>query len=101
MIGRLLARQFARPSGWLGRLLIAPWLDRISRWMNRLTLAQLEIRPGEAVLEVGFGGGGLLAALLASTDGPVWGVDRSPDMVARARRRFAGIGRLQLIEASV
>ena len=47
------------------------------------------------------GGGGLLAAILAATAGPVWGVDVSAAMVARGRRRFAGIGRLRLIEASV
>lgn len=101
MIGRFLARQFARPSGWLGRLWIAPWLDRISAEMNRLTLAELDLRPDEAVLEIGFGGGALLAAILATTSGPVWGVDLSPAMVARARRRFAGVVRLQLVEASV
>ena len=64
MLRRFLARQFARPSGWIGRRLIAPWLDRISAPMARLALDMLEPGPGERVLDVGFGGGGLIAKLL-------------------------------------
>lgn len=75
-----LARQFARPSGLAGRWLIAPWLNRISRAMNRLVLAQLGVGPRDDVLEVGFGGGGLLrrsaprptARCTASTSRPRW-----------------------------
>ena len=101
MILRWLARQFARPSGMAGRFLIAPWLDRISAAMNRLTLAQLEVGRDEDVLEVGFGGGGLLAMLGEATEGHVIGVDVSHVMVERARRRFRGDSRIVSYEASV
>jgi SAM-dependent methyltransferase len=84
VIARYLAAQFACPSGLVGRLLIAPWLDRISGAMNRLALERLDLRAGERVLEVGFGGGALLRAM--SRRGAVAaGVDVSPAMVARAR----------------
>jgi ubiquinone/menaquinone biosynthesis C-methylase UbiE len=99
---RYLARQFARPQGRVGKWLIAPWLDRIARPSNRLALAQLDVRPGERVLEVGFGGGGLLAALLTTEAAAVIGVDISEEMVARARRRFQRqlrTGRLDLVRA--
>jgi arsenite methyltransferase len=69
--------------------------------MNRLALAQLDVRPDDDVLEVGFGGGGLLALLLDATGGRVTAVDVSEAMVRRARRRFRGIERLQLRVASV
>ena len=102
MIGaRFLARQFAGPFGLTGRWLIAPWLDRISRDMNRVTLAQLDLRGHEQVVEVGFGGGGLLAMLLGATGGRIIGVDSSAVMVKRARRRFRSVSRLSLHEASV
>ncbi len=97
MLTRFLARQFARPSGAVGRWLIAPWLDRISREMNRLALAQLAPQPGDHVLEVGFGGGGLLAMILKTDISQAVGVDISVEVVARANRRFAaavGAGRL-------
>jgi arsenite methyltransferase len=100
-VSRLLARQFARPSGWLGYWIIAPWLDRIAGPMNRHTLAQLDLARDDHVLEIGFGGGGLLAMILAGTDGEITGVDISPAMVKRASRRFASSDRLRLIEASV
>ncbi len=98
---RWLARQFARPSGVAGRLLVGPWLDRISRAMNRLTLEQLDVGPADDVLEVGFGGGELLGELLKATRGRVIGVDLSEAMVKRARRRFRRAARLELHEASV
>src|SRR3546814_7088810 len=88
LVRRYLAGQFARPSGWSGRWLIGPWLDRIGREMNRLTLKQLDLQQPDSVLEVGFGGGGLLAMILASTSGEVHGVGISRPLVQRARRRF-------------
>ena len=64
--------------------------------MNRLVLAGLEPRPGETVLEIGFGGGALLEALLEAGARPI-GVDVSDAMVARARRRFGG--RIEIFRA--
>ena len=98
---RWLARQCARPRGLAGRLLLGPWLDRIGAAMNRLTLEQLEVGPADEVVEIGFGGGGLLALLLEATRGRVIGVDVSAAMVKRARRRFAGEPRLALHLGSV
>ena len=100
MLRRFLARQFARPSGWIGRFLIGPWLDRISRTMNRMAADRLDVRPGERVLEIGFGGGDLLALILERNPATVIGLDVSSAMVARARRRFAGDRRLALLEGS-
>ena len=80
---RFLARQFARPSGLVGRLVIAPWLDRISGAMNRLALQALNPRPDEHVLEVGFGGGALMRAMRPRV-ARVSGVDVSEAMVQRA-----------------
>lgn len=98
MIRRWLARQFARPRGWTGRWIIGPWLNRISRRMNALVLAELDPRPDEKVLEIGFGGGALIGALRARGARPV-GADISDAMVARAGRRF-GAG-AEIVQASV
>ena len=101
MITRFLARQFARPSGLVGRWWIAPWLDRISRDMNRLALRQLAPAGEDSVLEIGFGGGALLGDILRATRGAVAGVDVSAVAIVRARRRFRRFGdRLDLFEAS-
>jgi SAM-dependent methyltransferase len=88
----------------VGRFLIAPWLDRISRDMNALALACLKLEREDWVLEVGFGGGGLLRSLLLGTRGEVFGADLSEMLIARARVRFARDvrrGRLHLYRASV
>ena len=71
--------------------------------MNRLVLEQLDVQPGERVLEVGFGGADLLDSLLKAGPQEVVGIDISDAMVARARRRFRreiGEGRLRLLTGS-
>jgi ubiquinone/menaquinone biosynthesis C-methylase UbiE len=64
----------------------------------------LGVEPSERVLEVGFGGGGLLAGLLTTGAAEVVGVDISEEMLSRARLRFRreiAAGRLRLLSASV
>ena len=72
MIRRWIAHQFARPSGRLGRWFIAPWLNRIGRRLNRLAFDLLAPKPGEALLEIGFGGGALLERLAAARPAKLW-----------------------------
>ncbi|HYI39382.1 MAG TPA: class I SAM-dependent methyltransferase [Allosphingosinicella sp.] len=72
--------------------------------MNALALACLRLEREDWVLEVGFGGGGLLRSLLLGTRGEVFGADLSETLIARARLRFARDvrrGRLHLLRASV
>jgi ubiquinone/menaquinone biosynthesis C-methylase UbiE len=71
--------------------------------MNALALACLQLERNDWVLEVGFGGGGLLRSLLLGTRGEVFGADLSDTLIARARERFARDvrrGRLHLLRAS-
>ena len=51
-------------------------------------VAIAELRPGDAVLDLGSGGGidCFLAAKQVGSDGEVWGLDMTPDMVQLARR---------------
>jgi arsenite methyltransferase len=88
---KFIARQLARPSGLVGRLFIARWLNKASAAMNRLTLERLFLEPEDRVLEVGFGGGDLLEQILSTEPGAsVAGVDLSIDMVNVAGRRLRG-----------
>jgi arsenite methyltransferase len=71
--------------------------------MNALALSCLKLERDDWVLEVGFGGGGLLRSLLLGTRGEVFGADLSDMLIARARMRFARDvrrGRLHLYLAS-
>ena len=78
--------QFARPSGWLGR--VAGWLmarnDADDRWVVDL----LDARPNDRVLEIG-SGPGVAIQLLAErvTEGTVVGLDPSDVMARQARQR--------------
>lgn len=86
-LDRPLSSPFAHPRGARGRL-----AGLVMQWGNgrasREVAAGLPLRAGQRVLEVGFGPGVLLAALAARPQAPVLvGVDPSPVMLARARRR--------------
>ncbi len=101
----LVVRQFGKPSGLLGRM--AGLIMRVrpsNRERNLRTLALLEIRPADHVLEVGFGPGLAVqrAAELASR-GKVVGVDHSELMLRQARSRNAKAieaGRVELLLGS-
>ena len=104
MLRRYLAQQFARPHGLVGRWLIAPWLDRINQGMNGLAFQLLAITPGDRVLEVGFGGGALLARIFERRPAEATGVDISEEVVARGRARFRreiAEGRARIVVGSV
>jgi SAM-dependent methyltransferase len=81
------ARLGRRPEGLLGRLLATLMASETSK-ENNAALELLEIRPGDRVLEVGFGHGRSIACAAKLTRGGlVAGVDFSPSMVDMAKRR--------------
>jgi SAM-dependent methyltransferase len=84
---RSVARQLSHPSGFFGRL-IRFLMNRGNAKMNAFALRQLDLTPADRVLEIGFGGGATLPALLKDA-AFVAGVDRSHDAVASALARHA------------
>jgi SAM-dependent methyltransferase len=80
-------RQFARPSGvagWLVGHLLAFKNRRRGEWVRSL----LNVRPGDHVLEIGFGPGvDILRVSEAAEHGFVAGIDPSSAMVRQAKRR--------------
>ena len=88
MLARAIARQLANPHGLLGEL-VARLMNRSNGPMNRRAIELLGVAGGHRVLEVGFGGGITLDALLQlARNGAVYGLDPSPSMIARATSRY-------------
>lgn len=87
----VLVGQFGNPRGLLGRLAgLVMTLRPSNKERNRRTLALLEIRPADDVLELGFGTGlAIEQAASIATQGKVAGVDRSELMLLEASRRNA------------
>jgi SAM-dependent methyltransferase len=76
---------FALPRGRLGSLL-GRVMARLSRAEQREAFELLGVRPGERIMEAGYGPG-VLVALLLDAGATVAGADPSPQMCALARCR--------------
>ena len=99
---RFIARQLSHPTGFVGQLM-ARLMNRTNAKMNAFAVRQLELSPLDRVLEIGFGGGVTLPTLIAGA-AFVGGVDRSRDVVGRAKARFSEAvhaGRADFREGSV
>lgn len=81
---------------------VAPHIDREleDRPDRRFWTGTAEDHAGDRVLEVGCGTG-RVTRLLAPRAGRIAAVDLSPDMLRRARRRFAGRPSVALVRADV
>ena len=101
-----IAAQFGRPSGFAGALAGVIMAHRASNGQrNRWAISLLQLRPGDRVLEVGFGPGMAIREMSrAVTAGMIWGLDHSPVMVRQASRRNAqaiAAGSVKLLAGSV
>jgi len=96
--------QCRKPTGWLGRLFL--WIMNLRH--SKLTewgLEQVSVRKGDAILDVGCGGGRTVRKLAAiAAEGKVYGIDHSEQSVAAARktnRQGIAQGRVEIRQASV
>ncbi|MBS1230704.1 MAG: putative methyltransferase, UbiE/COQ5 family [Proteobacteria bacterium] len=99
------SRQLAKPSGLFGRLLTARWLEKANAGMNSLTLDALALKPGDRLLELGFGSGYLLEKVLANRlcDFAA-GADISPEMVRHVGARlrpYVEAGKAQIRDGDI
>lgn len=79
-----MARLLGKPEGEAGRA-VGERLNRVNADITAAVYRRLLLRPGDRVLEIGFGNGKLLTALLACADDLTYvGVDISETMVTEA-----------------
>ena len=83
------------------------WVEHGDRWETMMApfgtamFDAVALQPGEQVLDVGcgFGSTTVEAAERVAPGGAVLGVDISPEMLARARERTAGLANVSLLES--
>jgi SAM-dependent methyltransferase len=98
---RRLFKQCARPHGFWGRLFLAK-MNAGHRSLHEWALAQVKVGEAASALDIGCGGGAVVARLLKMA--PKWrvfGLDLSPDSVAKTlglNRQAAREGRLEALE---
>jgi len=103
----VIARQFARPRGLLGKLIgrgMARGNAELSRWVVQ-QVGEHAIGDTARIAEIGPGPGiGLRETLRRFPDARVWGIDLSPEMLAQSRKRnLAEVrdGRLILVQGDI
>ncbi len=87
-LARSVKAQFALPRGPLGRL--TGWvMVKAGEYsgLNEAAIGRLDLHGGERVLEIGFGPGEAIHLIAERASCRVAGIDPSPVMLARARRR--------------
>ena len=103
MIRAFLAKQLGHPSGIFGRLLMR-LLNKGNATMNDFAFQQLDLKPNDNVLEIGFGGGYLLEQIIASQiPSRIAGIDPQLDVIDMGQKKFAPAvarGYLELKQAS-
>ncbi len=88
MIRAFLAKQLGYPSGIFGRLLMK-LLNKGNADMNDFTFQQLDLQSGDAVLEIGFGGGYLLEKIIDSKiPSHIAGIDPQVDVITMGNQKF-------------
>ena len=87
MAPRLIARHLSWPRGLFGRF-VGFLMNRHNARMNAFAVKMLALEPDDRVLEIGFGGGVTLPALITGA-GFIAGVDRSADAVSWATSKYA------------
>lgn len=100
-----MAAQLRKPSGFFGRNVMVRLLNRLNVPINSLALDVLRLGANDRLLEIGFGGGDLIAqAARIVSRGHISGVDFSGDAVEACTRRFGALiraGRIDLHCADV
>lgn len=100
-----MAAQLRQPAGFFGRNVMVRLLNRLNVPINKLALDVLRLGANDRVLEIGFGGGDLIARMSRVVSlGHVSGVDFSSDAVEACTRRFRALiraGRVDLHCADV
>ena len=102
---KFIAAQLRKPSGFFGRFITVRFLNLVNVPLNRLTLEILQLQPDDHVLEIGFGGGDLIARMARIvTHGHITGADFSIDAIEVCRKRFdtlMDVGTIEMRCASV
>ncbi len=81
----VLARQLAKPEGEIGRA-VGEYMSQHNAALSAAAWKRLDLRPRDRVLEVGFGNGKLITALVAlEPDLAYTGIDISETMLAEAQ----------------
>jgi len=92
-VSAAVARQLARPSGWFGRIVMTRALNRGNRPLLAAALGHLSVPVEGRLLDVGFGGGGLLELAARRGFRHLAGIDPSADAVRRLREAPPGWAR--------
>ncbi len=104
-VSAFMARQYANPTGVFGRLITPILLNRANIKSNQVVFDLMDVAEGDIVLEVGFGGGGLLFKIAEEGKcSAVYGLERSKELLCRSEKiaqKLKRTGIVHLLEGEV
>lgn len=77
--------QFGNPHGFIGKI-CCKIMNIINKPMYKKTIALLDVKQGDNVLDIGFGNGHLLKSIYNSVKVKLYGIDISEDMKIQAEK---------------
>lgn len=84
-----LARQLSHPTGLIGKFILGPLWNKRNAALNEVAFKRLALKEDDRALDIGFGGGYLLAKIIATVnEGSIAGIDVSPVMVENCRTKY-------------
>lgn len=88
MLRKFFSKQARKPSGIIGRMLMARFFEKGNRDINRRMVDLVAAQGADRILEIGFGGGATVFEMANQLDtGSVEGIDFSDAMLAAARKK--------------
>ncbi len=101
---RIVLNQLANPEGFYGEI-VASCLSTTFESVNRWAVDLMQVQPGEAVLEIGFGPGQAIQELARQTQSSrIVGIDSAPLMLQKAsalNQAAIQSGQVKLMQADV
>ncbi len=86
---KIILNQLKKPSGIIGRYVLPILWNIRNKALNNIALSSFDINNNDRILEIGIGGGYLLAKIIPRLkNGHYWGIDKSEEIINYCQNKY-------------